>query len=208
MASAQTNVAPSLGSMFGSITYPMIAYIFLCIIVGLTVPVTLIQSGRQIAGFACLVIFLLIFVFYGIRWFNTSSLTNYTGAWPPIINTCPDYLLYFKRGSQATCVDMLGVNRSGGLFKPWAKGDSPHNPPTDDAKYFPYIYKAGMNNADVQNLCILAQQAGLTWEGITNGESCTYNPVSTVLGPSSSSAASCPPAAVASTATLGAVVNR
>jgi hypothetical protein len=184
--------APTLGSMFGSISYSMIAYIFLCIIVGTTVPMKLMQSGRQTAALVCLVFFILIFVFYGMRWFNTNSLTNYTGSWPPIINTCPDYLLYYMRDKQPTCVDMIGVNRSGGLLKPWSKGDSPQNPPANDAKYFPYIYKAGMNAADVQNLCILAQQAGLTWEGITNGESCTYNPPSTVLGPTGSST-SCPP---------------
>ena len=195
MPSTQTNVAPSLGSMFGSISYSMIAYIFLCIVIGITVPMKLMQSGRQTASFICLIFFILIFVFYGMRWFNHSSLTNYTGSWPPIINTCPDYLLYYMRGKQPTCVDMIGVNRSGGLLKPWAKNDSPQNPPADDAKYFPYVYKAGMNPTDVQNLCILAQQAGLTWEGITNGESCTYNPPSTVLGPSSTATASCPPAA-------------
>ena len=154
----------------------------------------LMQSGRQTAALICLVFFILIFVFYGIRWFSGSSLTNYTGAWPPIINTCPDYLLYYKRGSKPTCVDTLGVNRSGGLLKPWTKDDTPQNPPADDAKYFPYIYKSGMNPTDIQNLCILTQQAGLTWEGITNGESCTYNPPTNVLGPAGVNK-SCPPAA-------------
>jgi len=184
--------APTLGSLFGSISYSMIAYIFICIILGLTVPMQLMQSGRQLAALFCLVLFILIFIFYGMRWFSSSSLTNYTGSWPPIINTCPDYLLYYMRGKQATCIDMLGINRSGGLLKPWTKGSSPQNPPADDAKYFPYIYKAGMNPADVKKLCTLAQQAGLTWEGITNGESCTFNPPSTVLGPGST-AESCPP---------------
>jgi len=194
MSSPQTNVAPTVASMFGSISYSMIAYIFLAIVIGLTVPMKIMQSGRQTAALICLVFFILIFVFYGMRWFGSGTLSNYTGSWPPIINTCPDYLLYFKRGAQPTCVDMIGVNRSGGLLKSWAKGDNPQNPPNDDAKFFPYIYSSGMNPADIKKLCVLAQQAGLTWEGITNGESCTYTPPPTVLGPGSA-ASSCPPAA-------------
>ena len=174
--------------------YYFIAYIFLCIVFGLTVNMQLFQSGRTWAALFCLVLFILIFIFYGMRWFsNGSVLGTYTGSWPPIINMCPDYLLYFKRGKVDTCVDLVGVNRSGGLLRPWSKGDNPTNPPADDAKYFPYVYKTGMNPSDIQTLCTMAQQAGLTWEGITNGESCTYNPPSTVLGAAAAAAAACPP---------------
>ena len=195
MASAQTNVAPSLGSVFGNISYSMIAYTLLCIAIGITVPMKLMNSGRQVAALICLLLFLLIFIFYGIRWFNNKSLSNYTGPWPPIINTCPDYLMYFNRSGTPSCIDMVGVNRSGGLLKSWGAGDNIQNPPVDNAKYFLFTYKPGMNPTDVQNLCINAQNAGLTWEGITNGESCTYNPSSTVLGPGGSTNPSCPPAA-------------
>ena len=176
--------------------YSFIAYIFLSIVGGLTVCMKLMQSGRMWAAILCLVLFILIFVFYGIRWFSKGNLIGqYSGTWPPLINTCPDYLVYYKRGGKDTCVDLLGVNRSRGILRSWTQDDSAKNPPADDAKYFPHVYKPNMSNADLRILCDTAQQAGLTWEGITNGDSCTFNPESNVLGPnetapSSSSCAS------------------
>jgi hypothetical protein len=70
---------------------------------------------------------------------------------------------------------MLGVSRTGGL-KPWTKEDNPKNPPQDQEKYFMAVYKPGMSEDELQNLCNKAMTAGLTWEGITNGESCTFRP--------------------------------
>jgi hypothetical protein len=185
MSSTDTTTAIS----FSSFSYSFIAYIFVCIVLGLGTTMMLMQSARPIAGVICLILFIFIFIFYGRRWFGKNLTGSYSGTWPPIINMCPDYLLYFKRtvGGKPvdTCVDLVGVNRSATALRPWIKGDSPENPPADDAKYFMYVYKAGMNSSDIQKLCDAAQQAGLTWEGITNGESCTYNPPSQVLGSNS-----------------------
>jgi len=175
--------------------YYFIAYIFLCIVIGLTVAMKLFQSSRSIAGIISLILFIFIFVFYGRRWFkNNTVIGQYTGTWPPIINTCPDYLVYFKRNGKDTCVDLLGVNRSGGLLRPWARDDNPENPPADDAKYFRYIFRPKMHPKDMRILCNAAMQSGLTWEGITNGEHCTYIPPPVVLGPNAnvSSSSSCP----------------
>lgn len=161
--------------------YSFIAYVFLCIVVGFTVFQRLSGSGRMWAAILSLILFVLIFVFYGMRWFRGTDTTGLkTGSWPPIINMCPDYLVYFKQGNLDTCIDLLGVNRSGGILKPWTQEDSPTNPPADTAKYFNYVYKPGMSDAELKTLCNAAQQVGLTWEGITNGESCTFQPKETV----------------------------
>ena len=42
---------------------------------------------------------LTVFTVYGLRWFATSgSLFSETPVqWPPTINTCPDYLVYYGR---------------------------------------------------------------------------------------------------------------
>jgi hypothetical protein len=177
--------------------YSFIAYIFLSIIGGLTVCMKLMQSGRMWAAILCLILFILIFMFYGIRWFsNGKVIGQYSGSWPPLINTCPDYLVYYKRDNRDTCVDLLGVNRSRGILRSWTQDDSSTNPPADDAKYFPHVYKPNMSSADLRILCDTAQQAGLTWEGITNGDSCTFNPESNVLGPNTPGSSSCPPPVV------------
>jgi hypothetical protein len=174
--------------------YYFIAYILLSIIICLSVCANLFQTQRTIAGLIFFVLSIFIFIFFGVRWFSTGNVAGaYTGSWPPIINTCPDYLVYFKKGSVDTCIDLLGVNRSGGALVPWSGDDSSTNPPAATNKYFPFVYKTGMTSDQLRVLCDSAQQKGLTWEGITNGESCTFLPPSQVLGPNASGpSAGCP----------------
>jgi hypothetical protein len=175
--------------------FAFIAYIFVSIAVGLSVPMYLYNSQRMISAIITLILFIFVFIFFGIRWFSTGNLVGtYTGSWPPLINTCPDYLVYFKKGTMDTCIDLIGVNRSNGALFPWSQDDSTSNPPSNSNKYFPFIYKAGMSQNQLKVLCNAAQQLGLTWEGITNGESCSYAPPSQVLGPNAAgpSGASCP----------------
>jgi hypothetical protein len=160
-------------------SYSMIAYILLCIVIGLTTFTQLNKSGRTWTAILSLILFILIFVFYGLRWFDTSGPSAYKGVWPPLINMCPDYLVFFRNGNRETCVDMLGVSRTGAL-KPWGPEDNSSNPPADENKYFPYVYKPGLPEERLRVLCQKTQEAGLTWEGITNGDSCTYTPAEKV----------------------------
>ena len=178
--------------------FAFIAYIFVAIGVGLAVPMKLYQTERMWSAVIFLILSIFIFIFFGTRWFSTGNVVGtYTGSWPPIINTCPDYLVYFKKGNMDTCIDLIGVNRSGGALAPWSKDDSPSSAPTAANKYFPMTYKAGMAPDQIKVLCDAAQQLGLTWEGITNGESCVFAPPTQVLGPNASGpsaggAAACP----------------
>jgi hypothetical protein len=168
--------------------FSFIAYIFVCIALCLGVFTQLFNSGRLWTGIICLVLFLLIFVFYGIRWFRgDKSVFSYSGSWPPIINMCPDYLVYFKRPlgnnrTEDTCVDLSGVAKGGSSLKQWTQDDNPQNPPGDDDKYFKYVFKTGADDARMKLLCQKTMEAGLTWEGITNGESCTFTSPTKVLG--------------------------
>ena len=174
-------------------SWSLIAYIFFCIVVGLGSFMQLLNSGRMLAAILCLILFILIFVFFGLRWFpGGESVFTYKGPWPPLINTCPDYLVYYNNNGQDTCIDMLGVSRNGNL-KSWTKDDNPKNPPADSSKYFPYTYKPGMSIEALNKLCQATNAAGLTWEGITNGESC-YNFASqlTTVAPDGT-VSQCPP---------------
>ena len=161
--------------------FSFIAYVFLCIVLGLGVFTQLSNSGRTWGGIITLILFILIFVFYGIRWFRgTSSVFNYSGSWPPIINMCPDYLVYFKKGTQDTCVDLTGVAKTQAVLAPWSSEDTTANPPASDTKYFKFVYKPGADATRMKLLCKETINAGLTWEGITNGESCTFTSPTTV----------------------------
>jgi hypothetical protein len=117
----------------------------------------------------------IVFTVYGLRWFaSEGSLFSQTPVqWPPTINTCPDYLVYYGRkmadGSiQNTCIDMIGVSKNGSL-KVFPKNGTP---PTTDDYYFSLVTKSSDTAAKNAELCQRTIAAGLTWEGISNGESC------------------------------------
>lgn len=105
---------------------------------------------------------------YGTKWFGAGT-SNTVTSWPPVINTCPDYLTYYPGdrlgNNKNTCIDTIGVSKNGMLKKFPKDGDAP----TDPSFYFSLT----VTTADkVKELCQRAIQSGLTWEGITNGESC------------------------------------
>jgi len=116
-----------------------------------------------------------ILVIYGMRWFGSdkSILSNAPVPWPPVMNTCPDYLTYYKRTvggvAEDTCIDTMGIARNSLMLK---QAPSSGPPPNEDA----YFFSLKTTKADAagrkQELCQRAISCGLTWEGITNGESC------------------------------------
>jgi hypothetical protein len=176
------------------ISWSLIAYILFCIIVSLTVCMKLVNINRALSAVLALILFILIFVFFGLRWFRKgASVFSYEGPWPPLINTCPDYLVYYNNGGKDSCIDLIGISQNGNL-KPWREGDNPKNPPPESSgKYFPYVYKPGMTIAQLGVLCENTRAMGLTWEGITNGESCyDFSSQTTVVAPDGT-VSKCPP---------------
>lgn len=121
------------------------------------------------AGFIC--------ILYGLRWFGSdpaSVFSSTPGSWPPMINTCPDYLTFYMRDvggvKKKTCIDTIGVSRNGTL-KVFVK-DSTGAAPSGDESYFSLDTTTTETTARNKELCQRAISNGLTWEGITNGESC------------------------------------
>jgi hypothetical protein len=117
---------------------------------------------------------LIIFFVFGTKWFGKGSPFSETpGQWPPTLNTCPDYLTFYSRkmsdgSTQDSCIDMIGVSKNGAL-KVFPKGG---DAPTSDEYYFSLAAKNSSQSGRNQELCQRAIGMGLTWEGITNGESC------------------------------------
>lgn len=124
---------------------------------------------------------LTLFIIYGIRWFgSTPMFTSASGPWPPVINTCPDYLTYYQRTvngiKKDTCIDTIGV--SNGLMPLFPKSGTP-----EDDNY--YLDLSGMSSdpaTKATQMCNKAMQLKLTWEGVTNGESCVQPVVPTSGG--------------------------
>jgi hypothetical protein len=129
---------------------------------------------QTIAAFLFFVGSVVVFIIFGLRWFNDKGVFSKTPVqWPPNINTCPDFLTYYKRTSGGTkvdtCIDLIGVSRNSSI-KVFPKTGIE---PTTDDYYFALATTSTDDAQRNQELCQKAIAAGLTWEGITNGESCT-----------------------------------
>ena len=142
--------------------------------------VTAFNTGKSLAAVLFCMGAIAIFVIFGLKWFSPGSVFAKTPVpWPPTINTCPDYLVYYGRNrgdgtKENTCIDIIGVSKNGGLkvFPKEALNDTT-KVPTDGNYYFSLKTDSTSAGAKNQELCTRAITAGLTWEGITNGESCT-----------------------------------
>jgi hypothetical protein len=157
---------------------------------------TLYGMGMSIAAGLYAVGAGFLLVTYGLRWFagEKSILSGAKVQWPPVINTCPDFLTYYKRKksdgtSEECCIDTIGVSRNSAMFQRFpSSGVAP-----EDDKYF---FSLKTTKADVagrnQELCQRAILYGLTWEGITNGESCIFPDGSQVSPSSGTDGAGCP----------------
>lgn len=153
--------------------YYLLIYIFLCIGIGLGGTAFLYQSGRTISAITFLVGSLLIFTFFGLRFFENSESKFAAKQWPPIINTCPDYLVYYGRPTQdgkttPTCVDPIGVSTKPGALKKWTGVPSTD----DDTFYFDLTFSEAPGIALLNAQCERSISKGVSWEGITDGETC------------------------------------
>ena len=153
--------------------YPFILYIFVSVCVGLGGMVMLIQSERTLGGLLFLIGSVLIFTFYGLRWFYGENLkaTAYSSKqWPPIVNTCPDFLTLAKDNKgKRVCIDLIGV-ASGGIAKfvdSTNMGKSTHT--------F-QLYDNLTGQRRIQALCNECKKFNLTWEGVYDGVTCLPSP--------------------------------
>jgi hypothetical protein len=126
------------------------------------------KAGRSIQAIIIGGGLILISVFFGLRWFMTNStaaLQKIAPAWPPSINTCPDFLSLMRIDKTHVCVDPLGVSM-GGMEK-WT------SPTQTDAKYL-FNLSLGLSAADRSAaLCEECKTKKVTWEGVWNGSVCS-----------------------------------
>jgi hypothetical protein len=118
-------------------------------------------------------------ILYGLRWFSSSNsiFSQAPVNWPPSMNTCPDYLTYYEVKDTSgtvtakTCIDTVGVSKNGNMTKWPTDGTTPAYSESSTS-YFTLTTKATDPEAKKKEWCWKAIQAGLTWEGVTNGEAC------------------------------------
>lgn len=158
------------------INWYMILYVFICCIILFQVGNYLYSSGRTTALAFTGILFILVFVFFGIRWFQhpvSTATKRVTGPWPPIINTCPDYMTLVN-GKCADIVGIVNLQKTGGNLRSWTRDDTPTTT-TAANKYFNGIYAPSLNVDQITALGQLATGFKLTWEGITDGDLVVYS---------------------------------
>jgi hypothetical protein len=159
--------------MFKRLNVKLFLYVVLSLIIVLGGAYKVNEVYEMLGAVVYLVGSLYVCIIYGMRWFgSTSALGSTPDTWPPVINTCPDYLTYFARikadGTvQNTCIDTMGIAK-GGILQIFPK-DGVTNTPAGDNYYFDLTTTTANKNME---LCKRAMDFGLTWEGITNGEAC------------------------------------
>jgi len=124
---------------------------------------------------------IMVCIFYGYKWF-ASLMVNTNKNWPPTINTCPDYLTYVEKlpgDKQYGCVDMLGVSTTSGGLQVTQPSDiltGSTLKSTNASKVIPYSSRdviSATSSAAVQTICNACAAAGVTWEGVWDGDVCT-----------------------------------
>lgn len=159
-------------------TVKILIYVLVSLAIGVGGTVALMRGGRSIAGIIYLIGAILIFVFFGLRWFVYSTPSWAPKSWPPSINTCPDFLVYKQADlngtSHDTCIDVQGVSTKPDVLKCWPKDGSTPSLATSPAFYFDKteILKS-VNQADTgavrTALAAAAIEAGVSWEGLADG---------------------------------------
>ena len=124
-----------------TISFSFIVYVLVSSNAGLMIIQYLFKNNKSLAAMIVLVLLLLVFIFYGLRWFSNFQLkgsapwvaqtaktangsSGSCGAttadaaspvnanWPPIVNVCPDYMV----SQNGKCIDpkQLYGNKGGG----------------------------------------------------------------------------------------------
>jgi hypothetical protein len=166
--------------------YPFILYIFVAVATIWGGAVAFIQSERSIGGFLFVIGAILVFVYYGLRWFSGVSLkatqVNYK-TWPPIVNMCPDFLTMHKRTiggrTENVCVDLTGVSNGG-----MQKLTDPNNVMNDNFVF--RLYENLQGSTRIRRLCRECRDKRVTWEGVFDGANCVADKVPNPAGGSDS----------------------
>jgi hypothetical protein len=92
----------------------VILYSLICVVVGGGAVSFLYKRNQSMAAMITLVLLLLVFILYGLRWFPGGNLNGSqpkAGSWPPIVNMCPDFMVSWKDpvSSKVYCYDAANL---------------------------------------------------------------------------------------------------
>jgi hypothetical protein len=139
-----------------------ILFVFINIVLILGITYKYYAAGDEFGSLIVLAGFIGAAVFFGIRWFTgKGEEKDGAGAWPPAINTCPDFLTLHTVGTAKVCIDTVGVARGGA--NPLMKWTGTARADGKD------VFSLSTTE---MSLCDRCAEKGVTWEGVYNGSSC------------------------------------
>jgi len=145
-------------------------YWFVCTLILGALCYIIWKQQKQIESVLILIIGGSAIFYYWIKWFKVKSTSE---DWPPVINPCPDYLTLVSPdaigGSEAVCMDFVGVSTQPNIFK---KAKAQQIPQVGDADFdlfaFRVMKSSSTDSPEEYNkkVCLQVQSKGLTWAGI------------------------------------------
>jgi len=166
------------------VSYWMILYILVCVVSASSSVNFLLQRGQQTAAMILLVLLILIYIFYGLRWFtDKNAQTPGSIQWPPIVNMCPDFMVSWtgpdnkvycydssniyslSAGSNGlSTVSINGVNKPVYLIKDPSQNAGAKDLTADTTgSRWPLAYKLQTNAQSVTSGSVMR------WEGVWDG---------------------------------------
>lgn len=165
-----------LGVDLSALNFKLVAYVLFCIVFVIGTTFMIFSADTLARAVIYVVGAILVLVFFGMRWFGNAEQPS--GIWPPTINMCPDYLTFVPTISGAPrggCVDFLGVSTQDGAFLKSQKSDLSSMTSGSTNKFFEFTANDVQNARDaasMRRICDRCRSAGLTWEGIWDGDVC------------------------------------
>lgn len=197
-------------TVFGNFNMKLFIYVIAAIVIEAGVVSYANSQGQYLLLAIFVPISLYIFIVYGIRWFSSDGPYKKTSTenWPPAINSCPDFLTSYTVSAGTTkitgCVDRIGISSNGGFRKVESSGlPTWTNPPTQpitasttDSNGAASYSKFGFFPTQVMGetpaaLCKRLADAGLTWEGVYDGQNCLNSKGSVTSGMGIGGSGSC-----------------
>ena len=159
--------------LINDINWKLLGYVILSILF-LVYGTKEIYPTRQTSGIIFAIGCFLVLLYFGLQWFAKPK--QGPTKWPPSINTCPDYLTY--NSTVSGCVDFLGVTTASGANA--IQKIKLSDIATISSNELPKVFKttsadvaAASTDDALQGICDLCRNAGITWEGVWDGETCT-----------------------------------
>jgi hypothetical protein len=128
---------------------------------------SLFSGGKTVLGSIYFLSTLIAAIVFGLRWFQPSGDLNKptVSSWPPVINTCPDFLTLYNVGGTSYCIDTIGIVKPGGITQ-WT------DPTQTDTKYLFNLFLDLTGTARAKALCEECNTKLVTWEGVFDGATC------------------------------------